>query len=176
MDKKTDLIFIEGRSVNLLAASREDALFTAALLNRPDIRKHLADRFPKTLENVEKMIFDANSRKELFLVIQSKEDGERAGVVTLHDFSWYNRRAEMTIALHPDYQGRGLGMESVQLVVRHAFDNMQIHKILLEVYASNDNAVKMYKSCGFVIEGHFKNHSFKDGRYNDLLVMSIINE
>jgi len=99
-----------------------------------------------------------------------------AGVITLHDFSWYNRRAELTIAVHPDFQGKGFGKEAVLLVMKHAFENIQVHKILLEVYAANEKAVKMYKSCGFEVEGIFKNHSFKDGKYNDLLVMSVIND
>jgi len=176
MYNKNVMIFIQGVLVNLLAASKEDARFTASLLNMPEIHRHLADRFPKTLENVERMIYDANSKKELFLLIYSKEHDSLAGVITLHDFSWYNRRAELTIAVHPDFQGKGFGKEAVLLVMKHAFENIQVHKILLEVYAANEKAVKMYKSCGFEVEGIFKNHSFKDGKYNDLLVMSVIND
>ena len=50
---------------------------------------------------------------------------------------------------------------------------MNLNRIYLEVLADNIAAVKAYEKCGFELEGRLKNHSFKLGRYKDVLVMGI---
>jgi RimJ/RimL family protein N-acetyltransferase len=52
-----------------------------------------------------------------------------------------------------DLRGRGLGGEVTRLVVAWAFDVLGMHRIQLEVLASNRRAINCYLACGFRREG-----------------------
>jgi RimJ/RimL family protein N-acetyltransferase len=169
-------VFLSGKKVILSPASKKDAPFIESLINSDDIRRNLAERFPRNEEAIFDTIESMNKKREIFLIICDKADNKEAGALLLHDFSWHNRRAMFTINVSPDFQGKGFGYESSKLLIDYAFKNLQVHKICLEVYAFNKKAVNMYKKLGFVLEGRFKKHSFKDGKYVDLLFMSLLNK
>lgn len=82
----------------------------------------------------------------------------------------------LSISLGRDFQRKGYGTESTKMLVDYGFKNLQLHKISLEVYEFNKEAIKMYERLGFVKEGHYRKHSFKDGKYVDLIFMSLLNE
>jgi len=169
-------VFLSGKKTFLSAASKKNIPFIESLINSEEIRKNLAERFPRNSEAIADTIDSMNKKKEIFLIINDKKSGKQAGAILLHDFSWHNRRAMLTISISPEYQGKGLGFESSKLLIDYAFKNLQVHKVCLEVYAFNKKAVNMYKKLGFKLEGRFKKHSFKDGKYVDLLFMSLIKD
>ncbi|MGE3063535.1 MAG: GNAT family N-acetyltransferase [bacterium] len=173
---KKRAVFLSGKKCILSPASKADLGFVENLINSDDIRKNLAERFPRNQEAILETIQSMNRKKEIFLIISDKKSGERAGAILLHDFSWHNRRTMLTISISPEFQGKGFGYESSKLLIDYAFKNLQVHKVCLEVYAFNRKAVSMYKKLGFKLEGRFKKHSFKDGKYVDLLFMSLISK
>lgn len=174
MDKRA--FFLSGKKCVLIPASKREAGFIEKLINEEEVRKNLAERFPRNQEAIMETLEAMNRKKEIFLVIADKKTDSNAGAILLHDFSWHNRRAMLTISILPEFQGMGLGYESSKLLIDYAFKNLQIHKVCLEVYAFNKRAVSMYKKLGFKLEGRFKKHSFKDGKYVDLLFMSLIHD
>ncbi|WP_151525857.1 GNAT family N-acetyltransferase [Serinicoccus kebangsaanensis] len=50
-------------------------------------------------------------------------------------------------------RGRGLGTEATRLSVRHAIEELGLHRVELEVYAFNPRARHVYEKVGFVLEG-----------------------
>ena len=48
----------------------------------------------------------------------------------------------------PEYRGKGFGRETLSLALLK-LQSMNIHTILLEVAVQNENALSLYKSCGF---------------------------
>ncbi|PEB39276.1 GNAT family N-acetyltransferase [Bacillus pseudomycoides] len=53
-------------------------------------------------------------------------------------------------AVHPSYQGKGYGKSILQYIVHQLLTEGRT-KIELEVETKNDNALKLYKQCGFEI-------------------------
>lgn len=49
--------------------------------------------------------------------------------------------------------------------------HLNLHKIYLYVFESNQRAVNCYKKAGFAIEGKMLEHHFAKGKYEDVLVM-----
>lgn len=69
------------------------------------------------------------------------------------------------------WRGRGLGRQMLQTV----FDNagrVGIERVELQVYASNANAVKLYRKFGFVTEGVKTRARKLDGEYDDIIMMA----
>ena len=52
------------------------------------------------------------------------------------------------LAVHPEYQGRGIGRTILENVIRYAAEN-QHYAVTLEVRKDNINALKLYRKLGF---------------------------
>lgn len=52
-----------------------------------------------------------------------------------------------------DLRGHGLGQETTRLVLAWAFDVLRVHRVQLEVLATNLRGVNCYRACGFRQEG-----------------------
>ncbi|HEX9044159.1 MAG TPA: GNAT family protein [Candidatus Limnocylindrales bacterium] len=73
-----------------------------------------------------------------------------------------------------DAWGHGYGTEATDLMVRHAFEHLGLHRIALSVFSFNERAIRSYRKVGFLVEGRSRDAIFRDGRYWDELQMSIL--
>jgi ribosomal protein S18 acetylase RimI-like enzyme len=64
--------------------------------------------------------------------------------------------ANMTIGLHPNYQGKGIGSKLLETFIDQVRKNMEINRIELFTPAINLSAIKLYQRHGFKQEGVFK--------------------
>jgi RimJ/RimL family protein N-acetyltransferase len=74
-----------------------------------------------------------------------------------------------------DYRGRGLGRQLVAQAVRVA-RQAGIERVELEVFASNERAIALYRGLGFVTEGIKRRARKLDGRYEDHVFMALLGE
>ena len=58
----------------------------------------------------------------------------------------------------------------------YGFDELHLHRIQLEVLATNDRAIRVYERLGFLHEGRKRHAQFKAGRYVDVLVMAVLED
>jgi diamine N-acetyltransferase len=70
--------------------------------------------------------------------------------------------------------GRGLGRAALALVLDHAFDGLGAHRVWLDVKVDNARARRAYEAVGFVAEGVLRDALLTDGRYESLVVMSVL--
>jgi putative acetyltransferase len=62
---------------------------------------------------------------------------------------------DLTVAVHPDWQGRGVGARLFEgLFAAAAAMTPAIERIELAVREGNPSALRLYQRMGFVIEGH----------------------
>ncbi|WP_420150594.1 GNAT family N-acetyltransferase [Spirosoma sp.] len=80
----------------------------------------------------------------------------------------------LTIAVHPDYQGKGIGKMVFQAFldeVQHSFP--EVRRVELESRSSNQKSIGLYQSLGFVLEGRMRNKTRNsDGSFEDSLLMA----
>jgi ribosomal protein S18 acetylase RimI-like enzyme len=79
------------------------------------------------------------------------------------------------MGLLPDYRGRGLGRQLVAQAVRAAHQ-AGIERVELEVFASNERAIALYRELGFVTEGVKRRARKLDGQYEDNVFMALLGE
>src|SRR5690606_24919866 len=102
-------------------------------------------------------------------------DGKYIGNVNLTGIHPVNRSAEFSIMIgEKNYWGQGIGREASQQMLRHGFDDLQLHRIWLGVLAGNIAAQRLYESLGFRIEGAQRQAIFKQGGYHDLILMGLL--
>lgn len=71
-------------------------------------------------------------------------------------------------------KGRGLGRETIELIKKTAFEQLNAHRLWLDVRSKNYRAQNLYKSVGFKEEGILREAVFCNGRYESLIVMSLL--
>lgn len=81
------------------------------------------------------------------------------------------------IAIHdPKYWGRGYGVDAVRTLVDGAFRARPLVRIDLTVLPDNERAIACYERAGFKREGVLRRHTYQDGAYRDVVMMSILHE
>ncbi|CAN0617503.1 GCN5-related N-acetyltransferase [Burkholderia multivorans] len=117
----------------------------------------------------------AGRSRTVRLAICTRSTGAMVGVVYLLDIDWVNRSAEFAIQLgDAAVRGRGIGTEATRLALRHAFDDLNLHRIFLTVLATNTHAIALYEKAGFRAEGLLRQAAFKEGRYVDVIPMALL--
>jgi ribosomal protein S18 acetylase RimI-like enzyme len=79
------------------------------------------------------------------------------------------------MGLLPGYRARGLGRQLVAQAVRAA-RQAGIERIELEVFASNERAIALYRALGFATEGIKRRARKLDGKYEDNVLMALLGE
>ena len=108
------------------------------------------------------------------------EEGEEAailGCVYLLNIDRTNSCADFSIMIgDTQNRGKGLGSFATKEMLRHAFYDLNLHRVQLQVLTLNNRAINMYLKCGFVEEGIRRKAIFKNGRYIDIMMMSVLRE
>jgi RimJ/RimL family protein N-acetyltransferase len=168
---------IEGKLVRLRAVEPEDAENAFRWINDREVTHGLMARYPYSLETEREWVKNATKPLDFGnarFAIETK-DGQHIGHCGLHGGSAENRRAELGIMIgEKEYWGRGFGTDAMLTLLRFAFEQMNLNKVSLGVFEFNERGLGMYKKCGFVEEGRFREDLFQDGRYWDLVRMSIL--
>jgi [ribosomal protein S5]-alanine N-acetyltransferase len=78
--------------------------------------------------------------------------------------------------LDKNHNGKGYMTEAVRLVVDYAFKELQLHRIEAGVMPHNIASIKVLKKAGFHQEGIAKKSVKINGRWEDHVVLAIVNE
>lgn len=106
-------------------------------------------------------------------IVDAATDG-CVGEIVLNDWSPENRTCNLRILVGPAGRDRGLGSQAVRLLVDHAFERSDLHRIELSVFAFNPRARHVYERCGFVLEGvRRESFRFDDVPYDDLAMAQL---
>lgn len=76
------------------------------------------------------------------------------------------------MAVHDDYQGRGVGSALMAAMVDLADNWLGLRRLELEVWADNAPAIRLYKKFGFEVEGTGRQFAYRAGELVDALFMA----
>lgn len=117
-----------------------------------------------------------NEPRGAFFVVADTQTDECMGYVQLANVHGKGRHGALGIALSDSAQGRGIGREAIARFLEYARDVMKLRKVELEVLATNERAVRLYRSLGFVEVGLRRQHYFDGSDWLDVLLMEIMLE
>jgi putative acetyltransferase len=129
----------------LAAAERAIARVPGQLASSPD---EIDD------DAVRKQMLDLEDRSRgIYLV------AEQTGAVVGHAYmeslalAATSHVVRLTIVVHEGHQGQGVGRALMHELLSWARSNPRVEKVELQVRSSNDRAIGLYRSLGFVEEG-----------------------
>jgi RimJ/RimL family protein N-acetyltransferase len=170
--------FLIGDQIYLRPLERSDAAIVQPWLNDPDVTRTLRSTWPVSLRGEEDFI-DAmhKSERDLVLVIMLKEPDAAIGLCGLHAIDPVNRHAEFGILIGDKSQwGKGHGGAATRLMVRHAFETLNLNRVHLHVFAHHETAQRAYEKAGFVKEGVLRQYFWREGRWHDVIAMAILRD
>jgi len=114
--------------------------------------------------------------KVIQFVMEEKSTGKPIGCTLLKDIDYKISKAEFGIFIGDiDALGKGYGTDAVNQMIRLAFKELKLHKLVLRVLSHNKVAFSVYSKAGFREEGRFVDDIVVDGTYRDVINMALFN-
>lgn len=174
-----DEIRLEGELVVLRPRVDEDLPLFARWHGDPEVRHwlHMSEMPNQSLE-VERQRWHIarNDPTRVSFMIETPE-GAPIGNVGLVGIDAAHRRAELGIAIgEKDHWGRGYGTDAVRVLLRFAFETLDLRRIELITDIDNERGIRAYEKCGFVREGVLRAKRLRYGEPLDMLMMSVLRQ
>lgn len=168
---------IVGEKIYLRALEIEDVNGFYHWLNDQEVSRYTSHGvFPVTREDEEKWLSDVTKNKNtIVLAIIDKKTDIHIGNCAIQKINWIARHGEFAIIIgEKKFWGKGIGTEVAKLLIGHAFKSLNLNKVWLGVNAQNKGAVRSFEKAGFVREGVLRQEIYRNGRYYDVVRMSIL--
>lgn len=167
----------EGRLIRLRAVEPDDEARYHTWMNDPEVTEYLTMRYPISHAGERKWIDDITSPnyEHTVFAVDALDDGAHIGTVELRTSRPESRDANLGIMIGDKTRwDRGYGTDAMRTLCRYGFNEMNLHRIELDVFDGNDRAVKVYERIGFKAAGRRRDAVFQRGRYHDELMMDLL--
>ncbi|PEF73475.1 GNAT family N-acetyltransferase [Bacillus pseudomycoides] len=134
------------------------------------------------LQTVRKMIghFDRDYHKKSKIkwgIFQKNQSDKLVGIIESMDFNQKVNMVSIGYFLAEDYWGKGIATESVRMVVKFLFEEVNVNRIQAEVMPVNEVSKKVLLKNGFIKEGVLRQASLWSGKgVIDLEIYGILKE
>ena len=173
------VVFLRGRRVILRPPTKEDIPHFLRWMNDQEVTRYLVAYLPMTETDEVEWLERLHKKKNdgVVLVIVDAKNRKPIGLMGIHEIDWKDRRA-MTGAVigEKSYWGKGYGTEAKMLLLKYAFNTLNLRKIVSRVISFNRRSKAYSKKCGYKVEGVLKKDIFKDGEYHDLICMAVFKD
>ena len=147
--------------------------------NDVNLAKNLGGGYRFIGEEVDRAWFDRylQSRNNSVRLAVVDENDVIVGCVYFLNIDNINLSADLHIMIgEKENRGKGIGSYAVKALVEHAFYNLNLRRIQLEVLEYNTAARALYRKIGFIEEGIKRKAVYKNGEYVDELIMALLKE
>ncbi len=170
---------IYGERIRLRAVEREDVKKFCVWVNDPEVTRHLTLYLPMSTVDEEHWFDSLGKRdpneKPLVIEIRDGDGWKMIGNCGVFGIDPISRLGELGIMIgEKDEWNKGYGTETMSLLLRHCFETLNLNRVYLHVYAENLRGKRAYEKAGFVEEGRLREAVYKRGKYDDVIVMSVL--
>ncbi len=121
--------------------------------------------------------FEKDAEQSYEFAIRTLAGDCMIGTVGLGGFDWVARDAWVGIGIgEREYWGKGYGTDAMNLILRFAFESLNLNRVSLDVFGYNRRAYLSYCKCGFKDEGRMRQWMQRGGERHDMIFMGILRE
>lgn len=165
-----------GQRCYLSPMSEEDAPQYVAWLNDMEIARNLTVAVQTIAMAGEREYLREHAGDHTYSIVTRGED-RIIGNVGLVDINNLERTCEIGVFVGArDLWGQGYGGEAMTLLMRYAFNYLNMRNIWLRVFAFNERAITSYRKIGFQEVGRRRKAIPREGAEHDLVFMDILDE
>jgi RimJ/RimL family protein N-acetyltransferase len=151
-----------------------------AMHSRSDVARYLYWG-PRTKDEaraaLEKKVASTAVRSEgdvLALAAISRAGGELVGDFVLQWVSEEHRQGEIGFIVHPDHQGLGYATEAGRVLLRLAFEDLKLHRVVGRLEVRNAASARVLEKLGMRREAHLVENEWVKGEWQSELVYAIL--
>ena len=174
------LPILRGEHIYLRPSERTDVPNFVRWLNDAETTSYLNMRAPMSEAMEEKWfegMVERQGKDHYHYVICLLKNDQPIGSLSLFAVDYVNGNAGIGISIgEKSLWGKGYGTDAMNALLDFGFGMLRLERMWLEVYVFNKRARRSYDKSGFVLEGVERNGVFKQGRYLDVEVMSILRD
>ncbi len=171
--------FLYGEKIYLRGMLEEDLNVYGEWIDNPEVTYYMEmGAKPYSAQDKAALYKEATDCNEAVVcVIVEKSTGKPVGTIGLYLIQWICRRAQFRILIgDSQVWDKGYGTEATKLVVKYGYERLNLETIYLGVNEENLRAIRSYEKAGFVHEGRQRRFVYRNGRYYDVVNMSMLRE
>ncbi|MBR9997906.1 MAG: GNAT family N-acetyltransferase [Cyclobacteriaceae bacterium] len=146
--------------------------------NNKNIARNLRELFPNpyTLSDARTWIaFNKDLLPALNMaIIWENEVIGAVGIVLKEDI--HRKNAEIGYWIGEPFWRKGFATKAVKMMIDYTFENYDVTRIFASTFDHNIASQKVLLKSGFKLEARLKKALFKNGRYADEIIMSLLKE
>ena len=170
-------MIIKYEDITLRAIEESDLELLREMINDPEIENMTGGySYPVSAYQQKKWFEELpNKQDELRLIIDTEEHGP-IGLVMLTNIDWKNRTAQThsKITSRNNLRGQGYGTKASKALVDYAFRQLNLHCLYSHTIEYNVASQKVREKCGFTKEGILRERVYKNGKYHNVIVWSLL--
>lgn len=175
---------LTGRKVVLRAFERDDLKLLHKWENDEEIMR-LASSFPDqtiSMVGLEAKYEKALKGEDFFrrdYMIDERTSNKPVGSASITIYQRTKRATSADIGLvvgEKDRWRKGYGTEVVLLLLKEAFEQLNLHRVGWWTYAENAPSLGLARKMGFKEEGRLRDSVYFDNRYHDTIVLGLLKE
>lgn len=170
--------FLTGEKIYLSPISKEDISDEyVSWLNDDEVCSENSHAvYPNTYEATLAYVESAGKNKsEVVFAIKWKKNNEHIGNVSIQKIDPVNRSAEIAILIgNKKYWNKGIGSEAYKLVIEYGFKTLNLNRLSSGQTLTNKGMINVCEKNGMKKEGVLREVLYKNGKYSDAVVYSIL--
>lgn len=132
------------------------------------------DLEPKTLEDRTQWFYDHNGTHPLLVYEKYGKAIAYASLSTYREKKAFDGSVELSIYIHKDYRGFGIGKQLMEAILELARGIDEIHTVISVITGGNEASDKLHEKFGFTYCGQVKEAGYKFGQYLDINTYQIM--
>lgn len=169
---------IETNRLKLSLIEEQDALEIVRWRNDPQIIKYFFNFTGITVKEHQEwyqQYIKNNNRIEFMISIT--QQNKKIGTIGFSNIDYKNQKAEYGVMIGDKAsQSNGYAKEASIGLINYGFKEMNLQKIYLKVLRNNERAIHLYNKLQFKKEGILRKEIFKNGDFQDVVMMSILRD
>lgn len=182
----TDMTINVGRRIRLTGLHEKDAEIESRwthdseylrMLGSAPVRPLSAAVIKKRYEGIEK---EMDQNKTIYFAVRTlptegEPNEQLIGFARFIWLNWASATAQIVLGIgEPRFRGCGYGTELLELVLRYAFTEANLHRLGAVISEDNHAAMRLFTKLGFVEEARRRKATCREGKELDLVHVGIL--
>ncbi|WP_310556584.1 GNAT family N-acetyltransferase [Flavobacterium sp.] len=171
---------LESERLLLRQITNDDINEVFALRSNPETMKYiprpLVTTIDEALGHIQMIQEKIETNEGINWAVTLKGYNKLIGIVGHYRIKWEHFRSEIGYMILPEYQGKGIVTEVINLLIDYGFNQMKMHSLEGIIDPKNLASARVLEKNGFIKEAHFIENEFFNGKFLDSAIYSLLNK
>ncbi len=177
MEKRMHNPFLIGNRVYLRPVEIADAPIIQKWHNDPELRQLGSGSGHATSRNKEEEDIKsaAHSQDEGYFMVVKIMSNEAVGFIRVNCLTSSSRNVWLRMIIGDKKSwGKNYAHDAVMTFLNWLFNELNMHRVTCETYATNGRAIRFFEKIGFKREGTIREAHFTDGKYYNIISFGLL--